>query len=95
MFIPISIFKVHEAGNKVDEDSSIYVSYDSKEDDIVAYFQKDLLTNKWGEDYQQNLFREEPKFEEKHSVCGCVLQKDSFGNCLRKGGKRNFLSSVL
>lgn len=77
VFIPTSVFYVQEDSNKVDEDALIYDSYDSKEGKIVEYFQKDSVTSKWGEYYQQQLLQEEPKFEEKNSVCGYLLQKYS------------------
>lgn len=53
MFIPISIFEVQEAGNKVDDDSLIYDSYYIREDKVAANFQKDLLISRGKEDYQQ------------------------------------------
>lgn len=44
---------------------------------MVADFQKDPLTSKWGEISQQQIFQEEPKVEGPSRVCDCLLQKDS------------------
>jgi len=41
-------------------------------------------TNKWGEGFKQQIFQEEPKVEDPSSVCGYLLQKDSFLETLQE-----------
>lgn len=64
-------------GKQVQEPSPIYDLDDSKEYKTIANFQRDLLTNKWGEGFQQQFFQEEPKVEGPSSVCGCMFHKYS------------------
>jgi len=63
---------------EVDKDSLIYDLDDLEEEDMVVDCQRDMLTNRWGEDYQQHTLQEEPKVEDQSNVYGCVLQKYSY-----------------
>jgi len=58
---------------EVDKDSLIYDLDDLEEEDMVVDCQRDMLTNRWGEDYQQHTLQEEPKVEDQSYVYGCVL----------------------
>lgn len=44
---------------------------------MTTEVQRELFTSKWGEDYQQEIFQEEPKVEGPSSVCDYLLQKGS------------------
>lgn len=45
---------------------------------MVAEIQKDMLTRKWGEISQQQVFQGEPKAKRPQSVCYCLSQKDYY-----------------